>query len=177
MKLVQTIQMMKSEDYHERFKAEYFQLKIRHDRLVETVEKYKAGTLEFTPNCPMEVYKLQLEAMEKYLDVLAIRAKIEGIKLVEPKEKKPKFSFKDYPTKFVMHCKNDEQARAFYYVMSKKFGERECYDSLRMAHRYFRWGEGNRGMYLGPIGSLATNDYVHYGFTTLDFDDFDWSNN
>lgn len=81
MDLNDTIIMMANADYKERFKAEYYQLKIRFEKLVAMMEKWHAGELEFTPACPKEVYRLQLKAMHDYLDILVIRAKLEGIEL------------------------------------------------------------------------------------------------
>ena len=46
MELSETIELMQSEDFKERFKAEYWQTKIRHDKLAEMIKKYEAGTLE-----------------------------------------------------------------------------------------------------------------------------------
>lgn len=74
--------MMQSESYKERFKAEYFQLAIRLQKLRDMVEKWDAGTLNFEPTCPREMYDKQLMAMSQYLDVLEKRAEIEGIELV-----------------------------------------------------------------------------------------------
>lgn len=82
MVLKNTIPMMQSESYKERFKAEYFQLAIRLQKLRDMVEKWDEGTLNFEPTCPREMYDKQLMAMSQYLDVLEKRAKIEGIELV-----------------------------------------------------------------------------------------------
>lgn len=49
MELKDTIEMMNSEDYKERFKAEYYQAKIRYDKLHRMLIKYEAGTLDFKP--------------------------------------------------------------------------------------------------------------------------------
>lgn len=68
-------------DYKERMKAEYHQLKDRYRKLVVMVAKYEAGTLDFTPNCPLELLKEQKEIMEKYLQVLELRAEIERVEL------------------------------------------------------------------------------------------------
>lgn len=56
MELNEIIDLMKSADYKDRFKAEYFQLKIRFDKLSAMHTKMKDGTLEFTPTCPIEIY-------------------------------------------------------------------------------------------------------------------------
>ena len=79
--LFDTAEMMKSEDYKERFKAEYYQLSFRVFRLEKMVVKYEAGTLSFTPSCSLELLKEQLEHMQRYLHCLAVRAEIEGIDL------------------------------------------------------------------------------------------------
>ena len=83
MELKDTIKMMNSEDYKERFKAEYYQTKIRYDKLDKMTVKYEAGTLNFTPNCSLEVLKEQKKYMGNYIRMLKIRAEIEGINLSE----------------------------------------------------------------------------------------------
>ena len=79
--LKETATMMASVDYKERFKAEYFQLKTRYDKLRAMVEKWDNGTLEFTPICPRAIYDFQLRAMKDYFGILQIRAKMEGVEL------------------------------------------------------------------------------------------------
>ena len=81
MELERLIELMKSEDYKDRFRAEYYQLEDRIDKLVNMLEKYKAGTLNFTPSCSYELLESQLKAMNEYLKYLMIRAEIEGIEL------------------------------------------------------------------------------------------------
>lgn len=81
MKLKDTIELMNSEDYKDRFKAEYFQTKIRHDKLHTMLVKLDAGKLEFTPTCPAINLRKQEIAMREYLKTLEIRAVIEGIDL------------------------------------------------------------------------------------------------
>lgn len=81
MELKDTIEMMQSADYKERFKAEYYQVKIRHDRLHKMLIKAEAGTLEFTPTCPIELLEEQRAHMGNYLYCLEVRAQIEGIDL------------------------------------------------------------------------------------------------
>ena len=82
MKLNETVEMMNSSDYKERFKAEYFQLKIRMEGLNNMLKKYKTGTLNFTPPCSYDLLNGQLKAMGMYASYLEERAKIENIKLV-----------------------------------------------------------------------------------------------
>ena len=81
MDLKDTVTMMESSDYKERFKAEYYQLKIRYEKLMIMLNKWDEGKLDFKPTCPREIYNKQIEGMEKYLDVLADRAELEGITL------------------------------------------------------------------------------------------------
>lgn len=68
-------------DWKERVQLEYKQLKERYDKLHNMIVKYEAGTLEFTPNCPIDLLKERAAAMGKYLYVLEVRAQIEGIDL------------------------------------------------------------------------------------------------
>ncbi len=79
--LSETIEMMLSDDYKERFKAEYWQTKIRYERLHKMVVNYEAGKLNFSPNCTLELLKSQKSAMGSYLYNLEVRAAIEDIKL------------------------------------------------------------------------------------------------
>lgn len=81
MDLKDTIEMMQSADYKERFKAEYYQLKIRLEKLYEMLVRYDAGTLGFSPDCSIQLLKDQLNIMRDYLYALQVRAEIEGIEL------------------------------------------------------------------------------------------------
>ncbi len=81
MELKDTIDMMTSEDYEERFKAEYYQLKIRQHKLIKTLVMYKAGCLTFTPKCSYDLLYEQAQAMGKLLVLLEARALVEGIEL------------------------------------------------------------------------------------------------
>lgn len=81
MKLNETIEMMNSDDYKERFRAEYLQLKIRINGLSNMLKKYKEGTLTFKPSCSYDLLNGQLKAMKIYADYLEERAKIELITL------------------------------------------------------------------------------------------------
>lgn len=81
MELKDTVELMNSENYKDWFKAEYFQTKIRYDKLNKMLVKHEAGTLDFTPSCPIVNLKKQEIAMRGYLSVLEVRAEIEGIDL------------------------------------------------------------------------------------------------
>lgn len=81
MELKDTIDLMTSNDYKERFQGEYLQLKIRRDKLRKMLIKHEAGTLNFEPTCDTLILNDQLYHMEEYLKQLEIRAEIEGIDL------------------------------------------------------------------------------------------------
>lgn len=81
MELKDTIEMMQSEDYKKRFRAEYYQAKIRYDKLDAMTVKYEAGTLNFTPSCSLDLLKEQKKHMGNYIRTLKIRAEIEGVQL------------------------------------------------------------------------------------------------
>jgi len=74
---------MNSNDYKQRFIAEYVQVKIRYDKLDKLTVKYEAGTLDFTPKCSLELLKEQKKFMGNYIRTLKIRAEIENIDLPE----------------------------------------------------------------------------------------------
>jgi len=81
MELKYTIEMMCSTDYKDRFKAEYYQTKVRYEKLHKMVVKYDAGTLDFEPSCDIDLLKKQASNMGQYLYCLEVRAEIEGIEL------------------------------------------------------------------------------------------------
>lgn len=81
MELNETIEMMNSPDYKERFRAEFYQLQIRQSKLINMLVKYKAGKLDFLPKCPYDLLYEQAQAMGKYIVLLRARAEIEGIEL------------------------------------------------------------------------------------------------
>ena len=79
MELKDTVKLMNSEDYKERFKAEYFQTKIRYEKLKAMTTKYEAGTLNFEPKCSLDLLSDQQHYMGQYLHCLEMRAELEGI--------------------------------------------------------------------------------------------------
>ena len=81
MQLEDTVEMMNSEDYKERFKAEYFQLLLRLNGLLGMLSKWENGMLDFEPKCSKETLRNQVIFMEGYLETLRLRAEIEGIEL------------------------------------------------------------------------------------------------
>ena len=81
MELKDTIELMNSTDYKERFRAEYYQTKIRYDKLDKMCCLYEAKKLNFTPSCPLELLTEQKRHMGNYLHCLQVRAAIEEIEL------------------------------------------------------------------------------------------------
>lgn len=81
MELKDTVAMMQSADYKDRFKAEYQQLAIRCNGLKNMLDKWDKGELTFKPTCPRSTYDLQIKAMEEYKAVLEARAVMENIAL------------------------------------------------------------------------------------------------
>ena len=79
--MLKIVDLMNSEDYKDRFAAEYYQLKIRMDKLDSLISRYRAGTLDFTPTCPIELLEEQYKAMARYFEILQKRAEIEGVSI------------------------------------------------------------------------------------------------
>lgn len=81
MKLNDTVALMNSEDYKERFRAEYWQTKIRYEKLHRMIVRHDAGTLDFKTTCPIDLLRQQKAHMGQYLYCLEVRAEIEDIDL------------------------------------------------------------------------------------------------
>ena len=79
--LIDTVELMASDDYKENFKAEYYQTEIRYNKLHEMIVRYEANTLNFEPKCSIDILKKQASYMGDYLYMLEVRAEIEGIEL------------------------------------------------------------------------------------------------
>lgn len=82
--LADTIPYMNSSDYKDRFIGEYWQTKIRYDKLHDMTVRYEAGKLNFTPTCPLDLLKEQKKYMGMYLNKLEVRAILEEIDLEKP---------------------------------------------------------------------------------------------
>ena len=82
--LADTIPYMNSPDYKDRFIGEYWQTRIRYDKLHDMTVRYEAGKLNFTPSCPLDLLKEQKKYMGMYLNKLEIRAVLEEIDLTKP---------------------------------------------------------------------------------------------
>ena len=88
--LIQTTDLMLSQDYKERFVAEYWQTKIRYEKLkhfnniieaASLTEGYERSIVEPIHDCPWHLLREQQEAMGHYLHTLEVRAVIEEIDL------------------------------------------------------------------------------------------------
>lgn len=80
-RLSDTSIFMQSNDYRERFIAEYKQLVIRYKGLKNMLYKWDKDGLDFKPTCPRSTYNMQIKAMEDYIAVLEARAVMENIDL------------------------------------------------------------------------------------------------
>lgn len=83
--LKEKVELMNSEDYKERFIAEYHQVKIRYEKLKNFCNKIEVEEMlgkEVTKHdCPLELLREQQKYMGLYLSVLEKRALIENIVL------------------------------------------------------------------------------------------------
>ena len=78
MELKDIIEIMVSDDYKERFRAEYYQVVIRYKKLKAMIKKWDNGELDFSPTCPRSTYSLQIETMTDYMGVVEARAVMEN---------------------------------------------------------------------------------------------------
>jgi hypothetical protein len=92
MDLSDTVGAMCSDDYKARFVAEYYQTKIRYEKLKKFNTKIEAAVSvncfsvkpkveEPKHDCPVEILNEQQNLMGRYLHILEVRAEIEGIEL------------------------------------------------------------------------------------------------
>lgn len=83
MDLKDTVALMNSDDYKDRFKAEYWQLRHRLDKLNDMLKRYDKSELGFIPDTPILWLKQQADAMQDYLDALSVRCDYENIDVSE----------------------------------------------------------------------------------------------
>jgi|GEM_PF-377095 len=90
MELKETVELMNSDDYNsddykERFVAEYHQVKIRYEKLKNFCNKIEVEEMlgkEVTKHdCPLELLREQQKYMGLYLSILEKRALIENVEL------------------------------------------------------------------------------------------------
>ena len=78
--LKDTVTLMTSNDYKDRLLAEYWQLKIRHQKLQIAIAR-KSQRLDWDTKTPIDALQAQAHAMERYLNLLRLRAREEDILL------------------------------------------------------------------------------------------------
>lgn len=91
MNLIETMTLMISGSYKDRFKAEYYQTKIRYEKLKSLNNKIEAYRhLDYDKrnimeepkyDCPIDMLREQQHIMGEYLHILEVRAEIEGVEL------------------------------------------------------------------------------------------------
>ena len=85
MDLHKTATYMVSGDYKKRFIAEYWQTKIRYEKLKAFLTRIEAAELMETEapkhDCPYDLLRMQQSSMGEYLHILELRAHIENIDL------------------------------------------------------------------------------------------------
>lgn len=79
--IADTADLMVSDEYTDRFRAEYHQVRDRREKLIKMITDFHAGKLNFEPDCSIELLMHQAEVMQHYQTILEMRAKIEKIKL------------------------------------------------------------------------------------------------
>ena len=81
MELKDTIELMISSDWKDRFMAEYLQTKIRYEKLHKMIVKREVGKHGFETPISIERWNNQAYFMGKYLFELEKQAAIHGIEL------------------------------------------------------------------------------------------------
>lgn len=82
--IIDSVDLMLSKNYKDRFLAEYWQLRLRLEKLDEMLRRYWNKTLLFVPTCPISILERQRKHMRRYLETLEQRAAIENIELEAP---------------------------------------------------------------------------------------------
>lgn len=81
--LYDTIPLMNSSNYQDRFVAEYYQTYIRCERLRSLLLKHNVAKADVKLRSSISLLEDQLYCMNEYLDCLKKRAMLEGIDLGE----------------------------------------------------------------------------------------------
>lgn len=68
-------------DFKVRLRAEYHEVRIRLTKLLQMLDKWEKGELNFTPKCSRALLTEQAKFMKRYMSILKIRARIEGVDL------------------------------------------------------------------------------------------------
>ena len=81
MELKDTIELMSSTDWKDRFIAEYLQTKIRYEKLHKLIVRREVGKIEFNTPIPLESWNEQAYYMGMYLHELEKQAVLHGVEL------------------------------------------------------------------------------------------------
>ena len=81
MELKDTIELMTSECWKDRFIAEYLQTKIRYEKLHKLIVRREVGKCDFDTPIPLESWIYQASHMGNYLHELEKQAVLHGIEL------------------------------------------------------------------------------------------------
>lgn len=81
MNLKDTVELMQSPDWKDRFVAEYLQTKIRYEKLHDMIVKREVGRVGFETPIPLGSWEAQAHYMGLYLYELEKQAAIHGIEL------------------------------------------------------------------------------------------------
>ena len=79
--LQETVYAMTSDDYKQRFIAEYAQMAIRANKLSDIINRYFNDALDFKLECDIWLLVEQYMVMKHYIEILQKRAEIENIDL------------------------------------------------------------------------------------------------
>ena len=79
--LKDTVFLMTSKDYKDRFKAEFYQTKIRYNKLKQSLDNIIKDNLSSETYRSILILELQAQCMKNYLDILVSRAINEGIEI------------------------------------------------------------------------------------------------
>ena len=81
MQLKDTIELMTSDNWKDRFVAEYLQTKIRYEKLHKMIVKRETGVMPFETPIPLKSWETQIWHMGQYLHELEKQASLHGIEL------------------------------------------------------------------------------------------------
>lgn len=79
--LSDTSLLMTSDNRKQRFLAEYYQARIRRNKLHDTLVAYDNHKLDFKDKSTPDLLLEQLSILDSYIDILERRAQTEGIQL------------------------------------------------------------------------------------------------
>lgn len=179
--LKDTIPMMISDDYKERFKAEYNQVLIRYQNLKTMLHNWDSGSLNFEPTCPRSLYDLQIKSMQEYLTVLEARACIEEITNIET-EPEPESIPDAYYVRLITETDRDQLERfdkkhithcAYTLLFPEKtsgYGLFKRKKNLSIQDELIGYCILDKDVYIAGVDDFNTNvENIQKQFSTYDF--------